>query len=106
MELEAKASMINWESEKERNGKTISDLSNQIGLLQDTIRDMQINMPSKGNKNTSSSIFDSHNDDELGNMKTQIQDISKQLLKKQAQVVELQAERSALKSRINDLQTR
>ncbi len=43
---------------------------------------------------------------EFESVKSQVQDLSKQLLKKQGTLLELQAERSALKSRLQDWQAR
>lgn len=39
-------------------------------------------------------------EEDINNLATQIQNLSKQLLKKQGDVLELQAERSALKSKV------
>jgi hypothetical protein len=105
LELENKAAMIAYDEDRKRYEKAMNDLSSQNSLLSDKLRDLEASKLAKQNL-ASSSIFDKYEDDELGHLKTQVQDVSKQLLRKQGQVVELQAERSALKSRIQDLQTR
>ena len=56
--------------------------------------------------NTANNTTTNNNNVKMAQLMDQIQSISKQLLKKQEQNMELQTEKSVLKSRISDLQTR
>lgn len=92
--MEAKAAIISSDEERLHHERVVNELSSQVGILKDQLRDLNVDKlyPRSG--------------DEVESLKTQIQEVTKQLLKKQGQVVELQAEKSALKSRIQDLQNR
>eukprot|EP01038_Epipyxis_sp_PR26KG_P014311 gene14311-19195_t len=135
-ESEIKATQISIEDERKRNISTINDMSSQIHSLEDKVREFRrqeargggIGNPlflmesSIANNNTNNNNSDMDNLDlqkqsfsieeyskmekEIIELRAQAQNLSKILLKKQALVLELQSERSALKSRVNDLQNR
>lgn len=98
--MEAKASSIAWSDERQHLEITINDLSSQLHSLQERLKEnlLQSVTPLK--------LANSSEDSEVLNLKSQIQDLNKKLIKKQEQSSELQAERSALKSRILDYQKR
>lgn len=116
-----------WKDERKRSEKSISDLNSQIYNLESKLKDYLINSPSvtpnvSPNKSIQSqgefqckynmtresliSILNSGSESDALELKQQVQDLTKQLLKKQGQLAELQAEKSALKSRVQDLQSR
>jgi chromosome segregation ATPase len=96
-ELTHKAAQIAWDDNRTNFEKVIHDLK------------LQLKQESQGSVTT---VLDTDADkiirmqEELDNYVAQVQTLTRQLLNKQGAVLELQAERAALKSRVADLQTR
>eukprot|EP01032_Pedospumella_encystans_P010542 gene10542-12312_t len=136
MERENRAFMMNNDDEKRRNLATIDELTLKVSELESKLNNKRLGGGNHGTTGAgagngnflfSSASVDagdggspqkddashpSHGMDydtmyrELQEHRAQSQNLSKLLLKKQGAVLELQAERSALKSRLVDLQTR
>eukprot|EP00598_Pedospumella_elongata_P001435 CAMPEP_0184975852 /NCGR_PEP_ID=MMETSP1098-20130426/6947_1 /TAXON_ID=89044 /ORGANISM="Spumella elongata, Strain CCAP 955/1" /LENGTH=855 /DNA_ID=CAMNT_0027498627 /DNA_START=54 /DNA_END=2621 /DNA_ORIENTATION=+ len=136
MERENRAFMMNNDDEKRRNLATIDELTLKVSELESKLNNKRLGGGNSGTTGAgagngnllfSSASVDagdggspqkddtshpSHGMDydtmyrELQEHRAQSQNLSKLLLKKQGAVLELQAERSALKSRLVDLQTR
>jgi len=152
MECEIRAAQISLDDERVRAASINTDLSNQIAVLEDKLRDTKgvcgsarsqlkreqgedlghyrspssivrlgrgaisgddlgILTPQKGENilnlspEATSAKFEKM-EEEIQGLAQNVQNLSKQLLAKQTHVLELQAERSALKSRVADLQAR
>lgn len=104
LDRESKALQLNYDDEKDVNRR----LTDSIRSLQQQVATLQVS-GSEVNASTNTaqtSAGESASMSDVSDLKNQIEHLSKMLLKKQANVLELQAERSALKSRVTDLQTR
>ena len=127
LECESKASAMNWEDEKQRLQGTIASLEHTVSGLEDQLRDKGGGMSPTKRKlmyGMTTSAFANGDDSSLGgvgsaatvpltedeeivaDLTSQIQNLTKQLLKKQGVLLDVQAERAALKSRNQDLQAR
>lgn len=106
LERDARVAQINLDDEKKRSRATIDELNAKINQLEG---ELHSHRDSKGASKSGESMDLSETSKqlrELEEQRAQNQNLSKLLLKKQSAVLELQAERSALKSQIIDLQTR
>eukprot|EP00596_Hydrurales_sp_CCMP1899_P008393 CAMPEP_0119050878 /NCGR_PEP_ID=MMETSP1177-20130426/72402_1 /TAXON_ID=2985 /ORGANISM="Ochromonas sp, Strain CCMP1899" /LENGTH=633 /DNA_ID=CAMNT_0007029821 /DNA_START=11 /DNA_END=1909 /DNA_ORIENTATION=- len=116
-ECEAKASTINWEDEKQRLQATVQSLEGQITVLEDNrLKDKTngrfnkrviYNQEDNSSPSSSSVVLILTEEEELrADLTAQVQSLTKQMLKKQGDVLDLQAERAALKSMGQDLLAR
>ena len=96
-ELAYKAAQISWDDSRLNLDKAIHDLKTQ--LKQESTPNLAPLVDTDANK-----IL--RMQEEIDNYVAQVQTLTRQLLNKQGTVLELQAERSALKSRVADLQTK
>ena len=102
LELEAKANHISQEEATHRLEKKVHDLSVDNESLKSTNTTLT-NQLQQYQDRLSSSL---DNPSELANLRQQIQDLSKQLLRKQAQFNDVQAEKLAYSSRFQDMQNK
>ena len=126
-ECEAKAAAMNWDDEKHRLQATVSSLEATAASLEDRLakekqhsgarRAMYPSSPFAGGHGGSSGDEDAapggagvlvmtEEDEIRADLHSQVKNLTQQLLKKQGVVLDLQAERAALKSRNQDLQAR
>lgn len=134
-ERESRAAQLSYDDEKKRSSAVIEELSNQVMDLESQLKNLRQNskphssvagdssIPTGvegffGSSATDSSRVDNANADsnnlnavrelkeQLRDQRTQNQNLSKLLLKKQNDLLELQAEKSTLKSKIADLNQR
>jgi hypothetical protein len=133
LEFEARATQLNMEDERRRNTDALRDAAAQTAALEDKVKDLRrsgevraggVFSSSLGAYETNQSGSDTNGSNgdqsdkprgedfllrmevEVAEAKEQARNLSQLLLKKQGMVVELQAERSALKARCLDLQAR
>lgn len=123
LQCEVRANQNNFDDERSRAKHLIDDLNNKIAKLEDKNRELKRSHKTFDNKadgyNSTNSMIETvkSTDDidletyyalakEVHELRQQSENLSKMLLKKQGIVNDLQAERSALKSRLLDLQTR
>jgi chromosome segregation ATPase len=132
LEFEARATLLNMEDERRRNADALREMAAQTAVLEDKLRDIRRSGEARAGGVFSSSLgaYETNesglgSNDEKGGQdeprgedflrrveaeaaeaREQARNLSQLLLKKQSMVVELQAERSALKARCLDLQAR
>lgn len=123
VDIELKAMQLNWEDERESLESRCTEYTALVHSLEDRLRqnigsdgtpmkskvyggttadDTYVVVGMSGSPDTSGS----NAQDEIRNLVSQVQQLSKQLLHKQSTINEIQAERSALQSRVYDLQAR
>jgi hypothetical protein len=119
LEREVKASALSLEDERKRSECVITELTSKVAEMENTkifktpLRNGQLT--NQHRQENEASIDDVEVDDgplkdydtvvkELQEFRVQAQNLSKLLLKKQGTVMELQAEKSALKSRLTDME--
>lgn len=103
LEREYKALQINHEDEKRNGQELAARLNEALQKLQN-----QSNNSTESGKTIETIKADAKAEYEssMADLRKQAESLSQLLLKRQASVLELQAERSSLKSRVSDLQTR
>ena len=127
-ECEAKAAVLNWADEKQRLQCTITSLEASVTALEDKLGKDKQSTPKRkmypslgtiggvvggpGGEEDNNGIGGAgvlvmtEADEIRADLGAQVQNLTKQLLKKQGTLLDLQAERAALKSRNQDLQAR
>lgn len=118
IECEHRASSIAWDDERNRGEELLSESQNRVLLLEEKIKEFpresdrrrHLNSGESGTVNPDGTVDDDGasacDDSQVKDLRSQVQQLSGQLLKKQALVQELQAERGSLKSRLMDTQAR
>jgi chromosome segregation ATPase len=104
LEREFKALQINYEDEKKNSQDLSSRLNESLQKL-----NLHTSLLSESNNRSSDSLHPDAKvvyESAIADLKKQAESLSQLLLKRQASVLELQAERSSLKSRVSDLQSR
>jgi chromosome segregation ATPase len=113
LEKEKNYLMINKENECKHYQEQLNKATEKIKSLEKTIQSIRDEQQQQKEESSSSSSLSSPGKnnyqqllDSVNEYKGQIDHLSKMLLKKQSDVMELQTERTALKSRVQDLQSR
>ena len=104
-ELQSIIAKYEQNSDNTNHTHTGEDPASNI-LSENTAETNHSNSPNTNTTTNNNNSTANNNNVKMAQLMDQIQSISKQLLKKQEQNMELQTEKSVLKSRISDLQTR
>ena len=94
------------EDEREKAKATAANHARQLAVLEERALQAQASAAKSGTSGAASGVGPHGNDasDEMRGVQAQVANLSQQLLRKQQHVLELQAERSTLRSRLDDAQ--